>query len=304
MPRHSVEPWSTVMKIGGLALAGHGRGQVRAPHLVDPFGPDRAVVGLRAVRPADPAWRQQAMRPRQPQDAALGRADAGEAQSCPDFAVALAVEGARGQQLADRVDQGRVGHRSERARPTPGAWFVVPAMTIQRGPRRAPDPGHPKNAVGPVRGGRSHHAHGLDLRRAKGRPVSSCSIFTSSSSLAMVRSPTFAFRRPISTSRPSAGRDFSDASPAARKRGAPSTQLGRRQPKIPRHQLHILARATAAARRSACAWPTSAGAALALARLRQRDGRAPPGQRPVPSCPSCSPPCSPSLNTRRCLIYL
>ena len=30
----------------------------------------------------------------------------------------------------------------------------------------------------------------------------------------------------------------------------------------------------------------------------------PAGQRPVPSCPSCSPPCSPSLSTRRCLSYL
>jgi hypothetical protein len=27
----------------------------------------------------------------------------------------------------------------------------------------------------------------------------------------------------------------------------------------------------------------------------------PPGQRPVPSCPSCSPPCSLSIRTRRCL---
>src|SRR5438067_1297827 len=32
----------------------HGRRHVRAPHLVGAFGQDRAVVGLRAVKMADP----------------------------------------------------------------------------------------------------------------------------------------------------------------------------------------------------------------------------------------------------------
>jgi hypothetical protein len=40
------------------------------------------------------------------------------------------------------------------------------------------------------------------------------------------------------------------------------------------------------------------------ARRRQRDGCAPPGQRPFPSCPSSSPPRAPSLSARRCLIEL
>ena len=105
----------------GLALAGQGRGQVGAPHRVDPLGADRAVVGLRAVRPADPARRQQAVLPHQPQDAALGGADAGEAQPRPDLAMALAVERAGGQQLADRLDQRLVRHRPERPRPAPRA---------------------------------------------------------------------------------------------------------------------------------------------------------------------------------------
>ena len=39
--------------------------------------------------------------------------------------------------------------------------------------------------------------------------------------------------------------------------------------------------------------PTCAGAVQALPRLRQRLGRAPPGQRPVSSSPSCSP-CTPN----------
>ena len=104
-----------------LAFAGQGRSQVRGPHLVDPLGADRAVVGLRAMRSPDPAWRQQVVRPHQPQDAALGRPDAGEAQPRPDLAVALTVEETCGQQLADRFEQRRVRHRPERPRSTAGA---------------------------------------------------------------------------------------------------------------------------------------------------------------------------------------
>jgi hypothetical protein len=86
------------------------------------------------MRPADPARRQQVVRPHQPQDAALGGANPGEAQPRPDLAVALTVERAIGQQLADRLDQRHVGQRPARARPPPQAWFVAAATTIQRGP--------------------------------------------------------------------------------------------------------------------------------------------------------------------------
>ena len=202
------------------ALCGHGRGQVGPPHVVDPLGADRAIVGLGAMRPADPAWRQQVVRPHQPQDAALGGADAGEAQACPDLAMALAVERARGQQLPDRLDQRLVRHRSERPRPVPTTRWVRPAMSIQGRSRPAPEPGHPQDAVGSAGGGRDLAAHDLDLRRAKGRPPSRRSILASSSSVVMVSSPTLALRRPISRSRPSAGRVFNDASPAARRRRA------------------------------------------------------------------------------------
>jgi hypothetical protein len=42
-----------------LPLAGYGRGQVAAPHLVDPFGPDRGVVCFQATWTANPARRLQ-----------------------------------------------------------------------------------------------------------------------------------------------------------------------------------------------------------------------------------------------------
>src|SRR5918993_472076 len=148
--------------------------------------------------------------------------DAGEAQPRPDLAMALAVEGTHSEQLADRLDQRLVRHRSDRTRPSPGTRLLASAMSIQRRARRAPEPGHPQDAVGSAGGGRGPAAHGLDLPRAKGRPASRCSILVASSSLAMVRSPTLALRRPISASRPSAGRVFNDASPAARKASRPA----------------------------------------------------------------------------------
>ena len=94
-----------------------------------------------------------------------------------DLAVALAAEQATHQQLADRGDQRRIGHRPDRTRAPPGARLVALATTIQRRPRRLPEPGHPQHAVASVGGGRDRAAHRLDLRRAKGRPASRCSIF-------------------------------------------------------------------------------------------------------------------------------
>ena len=47
----------------GLPLAGHGRGQIGAPQLVDLLGPDRAIVGLGAVWPADAPRRLQRVAP-------------------------------------------------------------------------------------------------------------------------------------------------------------------------------------------------------------------------------------------------
>jgi hypothetical protein len=66
------------------------------------------------VRAADPSWRLQRVRAGQAQDPSLGGADAGEAQPGPDLPVALAVERALGEQVADRLDQRIVGQRPDR----------------------------------------------------------------------------------------------------------------------------------------------------------------------------------------------
>jgi hypothetical protein len=71
------------------------------------------------MRPVDPARCHQVVFPHQPRDAALGGAEAGDAQACADLTMTLAVERARGQQLPNYLDQRLVRHRSERPRPVP-----------------------------------------------------------------------------------------------------------------------------------------------------------------------------------------
>src|SRR4051794_5696979 len=159
--------------------------------------------------------RQQAVLAREPQDAAAG-ANPREAQPRPQLTIALTVEGAVLQQLPDLPDQGRVRHRAERPRPPPLA-AIRAAVAVDGRPRDAPQARDPLDPVRLGGGGRDLPAHRLDLLRAKGRPASRRPILAPSSSFAMVSSPTFSFRRPISASRASAGRLLSDTSPAARK---------------------------------------------------------------------------------------
>src|SRR3954467_6149113 len=200
----------------GLTLAGHHRGQVGPPHQVDPLGRDRAVVGLRAARMTGTLVGEQAVLAREPQDAAAAGADAGEAQPRPQLAVALAVGGAGGQELPDLPDQGLVRHRAERPGSLGGGLVRSVPTAVDGRPRHAPQARDPLDPARLIRGGRAPAAHRLDLRRAEGRPASGRPILAPSSSFAIVSSPTFSFRRPISVSRASAGRLLSEASPAAR----------------------------------------------------------------------------------------
>jgi hypothetical protein len=156
-------------------------------------------------------------------------------------------------------------------------------MTIHRDPRRAPDPRHPQDVVGPVRGGRDHAAHRLDLCRAKGRPASQV--------LDLHRQQLVGRGEIADLGLEAADLDVTVVDwPGLQRRlardqegVAPPAKLGRRHPELALYQLQALPRAAAATRRSACAWPISAGAAKALARRRQRVGRAPSGQHPVPT---------------------
>src|SRR3954447_14890377 len=202
----------------GLAFASRDRGQVGAPHQVDPLGGDRAVVGLRAPWPAGALVGQQAVRPHEPQDTAAAGADAGEAQPGPQLAVALAVERAVRQELSDRRCQALVRYGAARPGPLALAGRQGTSVAVDGSPRHAPDARDPLQAVDSARRRRDLPAHRLGLRRAKGRAVSKRSIAASRSSVVIVSSPTLACSRPIAASRASAGRVFSDAPPPARNR--------------------------------------------------------------------------------------
>src|SRR3954452_22510088 len=202
---------------GGLTLAGDRGGQVGAPHHVDRRGDDRAVVAARPARRAGPRRGEQVGLPHQPRHAPPRGADAAVAQAGPDLAVALAVEGARGQHRPDRFREVGARHRPGRSRPPRGGRPRRPAMPVDGRARDAPDAadqGEPVRHAG-GRGGRP--AHRLDLRRAKGRPASRAAISPSSSSCRSSISPSRAFSRSLASVSPSAGRVASAASPAARK---------------------------------------------------------------------------------------
>src|SRR5262249_27292195 len=86
-------------------LGGHGRGRVRAPHLVGSLSDDRPVVGLRAMGLADAIRGLEAVLAHQPAHPLLGSPDALVAEPGPDLAVAFAVERRLGQDAANIADQ-------------------------------------------------------------------------------------------------------------------------------------------------------------------------------------------------------
>ena len=102
------------------------------------------------------------------------------------------------------------------------AWVVhergPPLAAVARRPWSAPSPkgAHPLQAVGSARGGEAGLTHRLHLLPAKGRPASRRSIFSRRTSPSIVSSPTLALSRAFSSSRSSAGRALSAASPPRR----------------------------------------------------------------------------------------
>src|SRR4051812_46263927 len=252
-----------------LALTGEGRGQVGAPHRVYRRRDDGAVVGARASGCPDPGGREQVVRAHEPQHATLGCAKACHAQPGPDLAVTLTVKGAGGQNRADRVHQGRIRHRPNRAR-TPGRFGPRGGeMPIDAGPRRTPDPAHAGQAIGLAAGGRDGPAHGRDLRRAKGRWASRAAILASSNSRSSSISPSFAFRRSVSSASPLVDRVTRLASPA--------------ETKVSCHPVRVAA-VTPSARES-ISRSSPRNRRRTASRLRWRDMRPP---RPKPTVPEAA----------------
>src|SRR4051812_44332878 len=205
---------------GPAVFEGDGLGHVGPPHDIHGGGGDGAVMGA-LLRTADAVRRQQAVLAHQTPDPPGRGADAGMAQPGPGLAGALALP-ARPEDLGTDVsDQLGIGAGAHWTSAHQAGWCRGSgrrAMPVDRGPGQAPDAGDPGQAIGAARGRGDGPAHRFDLRRPKGRPPSRVAIFCSSSSLAMVTSPSLAFRRSNSSSRPSRSRSFIAASAATRAR--------------------------------------------------------------------------------------
>src|SRR5215210_4633917 len=254
-------------KYRDLSLTGDRRGQVRAPHRVHRLGDDGAIVVARTPGRADPRGREEVVLAHEPQHPALGRANARDAQPGPDLPVPLAVKRAGGQDGTDRLHQGRIRHRPDRAG-TPGRFGPGGReMAIHAGPRGAPNAAHTGQAIGLAACGRDGPAHGRDLRRAKGRLASRAAILASSSSRSSSISPSFAFRRSVSSASPSAGRVARLASPAATK--------------VSCHPLRVAAVTPSARESISRSSPRSRRSTAS--HLRWRDIR-PPRPKPTPAC--------------------
>src|SRR3954453_21276338 len=248
-----------------LPLTGDGCGQGGAPHRVHRRGNDGAVVVARTPGRADPRGREQVVRAHEPQYPALGGANARHAQPGPDLAVTLAVKRAGGQDGLDRLDQGRIRHRPNRA------WTprqLAPRgreMPVDAGPRRAPDPADTGQAVGSAACGRDGPAHRRDLRRAKGRLASRAATLASSNSRSSSISPSLAFSRSVSSASPSVDRVARLASPAATK--------------VSCHPVRVAAVAPSA--RESVSRSSPRNRRSTASRLRWRDMR-PPRPKPTP----------------------
>src|SRR4051794_6865818 len=248
-----------------LSLTGDRRGQVRAPHRVHSFGDDGAIVVARTPGRADPRGGEQIVLAHEPQHPPLGGAKACHAQSGPDLAVTLAVKRAGGQDSPDRLHQGRIRHRPDRAG-TPGRFGPGGReMAVDGGARRAPNPAHAGQTIGPAACGREGPAHRRDLRRAKGRLASRAAILASSSSRSSSISPSFAFRRSVSSASPLVDRVARLASPAATK--------------VSRHPVRVAAVTPSARESVSRSSPRSIRSTVS--HLRWRDMR-PPRPKPTP----------------------
>src|SRR5215471_5813352 len=196
-------------------LAGVCRRHIGPPHRIDLPRDDGPVMSFGAMRMALPRWGQQMIGTHQAQDPTRRCADTAVAQPCPHLAVPFAWEGRRLQDAPDVVYQ--LGIRTRAKRPPAGAKrrALVP-LPVDGGACDAPHATDTRQAIRLASGGRGGLAHRLDLLCRKGWLVSSRPIFSRSSSISMVDSPSFSRKRPSSPSRLSSGCVFIASWPASR----------------------------------------------------------------------------------------
>lgn len=165
-------------------------------------GRDGAVVVVGGPR-CRAVGRAQAVLAHDTPHAPAGGAHALMAQAHVDLAVALAVEWRAGDGGADDLGQVTVAGGPDGPGPTPLGGRLLVTLGIDGGAGHAPDPADPRETVGMISGGRDGLTHFLDLRASKGLVdwFPRRRIFSSSSSFSIVISPSFWFKRAISSSR-------------------------------------------------------------------------------------------------------
>jgi hypothetical protein len=202
----------------GAVLQGHRARGVGAPPLMGPLGRDGAVMRSRPHGPRGAARGRAASLPHQPEPPELGGPDAGHAQARPALAGPFAQKRRRGEPLPDVVGQGLI--RVRRLRPPLGrlaGWPLGTAPLVRaRRPGHAPLLAHPVHTKATLLGRRRGVAHRVDRPATQGRPPRRRWTASRASARRLVRSPTKAFNRANSSSRPSAARLFRPAWPLAR----------------------------------------------------------------------------------------
>src|SRR5271157_4585977 len=216
MPMISEFACSTDENKGPPFLEGDGLAHVRSPHFIDLVGDDGSVVRLLLVAP-DAMGREPAVLSHHPAHAARARANPGNPQSRPYFAIAFAIKVGRFDFPPDMIGQVSIPTRACRTAAT-GDRRRGRSLekAIHAGARNTPRARDSRQAITTRRGRRDRLAHRPDLLRAKGLLASMAAILANSNSLSMVISPTLDFSRAISSSRSSRSRSFkADAAPAS-----------------------------------------------------------------------------------------
>ena len=119
------------------------------------------------------------------------RSGAGVTQSRPDLAMAFTMEPAGGEYGADLHRERVIGHRA--GWPAPPRWCFGPRglAPVNSGTADPPHAADRREAIRPAVHRRDNLAHGLSLRRAKGRWASRIAIFSCNRSRSISAAPSF-----------------------------------------------------------------------------------------------------------------
>ena len=154
----------TVADDGGVVIVG-------APHCVDGFGDDRAVMIAWSTRCDGARRRERAgLKPSAARPAGGGGANPGAAQPHPDLAIAFAMKRAGSEHIADRLQKLHPAWRRRAPRATALSRLAATAVG-SAAPWQPPDAADPRHPIRCAGGRRDTLAHGFRLRRAKGRFV-------------------------------------------------------------------------------------------------------------------------------------